>query len=126
MRSVLQAVAGWWLIRRLPSDLVSGDICVVESGEGGYKIAKVLKVDASIVHIALYKNRYSERPAWVDPAVLTFGSIDDLDGFGIGHLPLSRATFAAWLPVRIQDSVVNDEELEGYRIWEGSQGGVFQ
>ena len=99
---------------------------MVESGDGGYKIAKVLKADGYIVHIALYKNRYPERPAGIDPATLTFGSIDDADGFGIGHLPLSRATFAAWLPVRFQHSQVTDEELEGYRIWEDSEGGTFQ
>jgi hypothetical protein len=100
-------------------------MCVVESGEGGYKIAKVLKADASMVHIAICKNRYPERPARVDPVTLTFGSIDDSGGFGIGQLPLSRATFAAWLPVRFQHSAVTDEELEGYRIWEDSKGGIF-
>jgi hypothetical protein len=126
MPTVLRAVAGWWLARRLPKDLGTGDICVVESGEGGFKIVKVLRADSSIVHVALYKNRYAERPAQVDPALLTFGTIDNSDGFGVGHLPLSRATFAAWLPVRIQHSPVSDDELEGYRIWEDSKGGVFQ
>jgi hypothetical protein len=125
MRGV-KALARWWLLRRLPTDLRSGDICVVPSGDEGYKIVKVLRTDASIVHIALYKNRYSHPPAQVDQVVLTFGSIDDAAGFGITHLPLSRATFAAWLPIRIQHSPVADGELEGYRIWKESNGGTFQ
>ena len=125
MPGVLKALAQWWLIRRLPTGLRDGDMCSVQSGEGGYKIAKVLKVDKSIIHTALYKNRYSQRPQSVDPRILTFGKIDDSDGFGIGHLPLSRGSFATWLPLRIQHSPVTDEELEGYRIWNESNGGVF-
>jgi len=123
--AALKALARWWLTRKLPSDLRDGDICSVGSGEGGYKIAKVLKIEKSIVHIALYKNRYAQRPTQVDPTILTFGKMDDSDGFGIGHLPLSRGSFATWLPVRIQHSPVTDEELEGYHIWNESKGGVF-
>lgn len=125
MRRVLKALAQWWLIRKLPSNLHDGDICSVVSGEDGYKIVKVLRVDESIIHIALYKNRYSQRPVEIDERILTFGKMGDSDGFGIGHLPLSRGSFAAWFPVRIQHSQVTDEELEGYRIWHESEGGVF-
>jgi len=125
MRGALKALVQWWLARRLPPDLGPGDICVVESGDDGYKIAKILKVDTATIHIALYRNRYSQRPAEVDPAILSIGRIDEEGGFGIGHLPLSRGTFASWLTVRIQHSPVTDEELEGYRIWEESKGGTW-
>ena len=125
MRGAVKALARWWLSRSLPSDLGSGDICVVQSGDEGYRIAKVLRNDASVVHIALYKNRYSRPPDKVDPAILQFGRIDEGGEFGIRHLPLSRATFASWLPIRIQHSPVADEELEGYRMWEESKGGIW-
>jgi len=125
MRRPLKSLAQWWLIRKLPSNLRDGDICSVVFGEDGYKIVKVLKVDESIIHIALYKNRHSQRPLQIDERILTFGRMDDSGGFGIGHLPLSRGSFAAWLPVRIQHSQVIDEDLEGYRIWYESKGGVF-
>jgi hypothetical protein len=125
MLRVFGAVVRWWLDRRLPSDLKGGDICIVVSGEGGFKVAKVLKADATTIHIALYKNRYSEKPAEVDTRVLTFGTIDDSGGFGIAHLPLSRATFASWSPTRIQHCAVTEEDLEGYRIWEESNGGTW-
>jgi len=126
MRGAITALARWWLSRRLPSDLGRGNICVVGSDEkDGYKIAKVLKVDASSVHIALYKNRYSQAPTEVDPRVLGFGRIGEAGGFGVRHLPLSRGTFASWRPVRIQHSPVTDEELVGYRIWEEDKGGTW-
>jgi hypothetical protein len=125
MRHMLAAAAGWWLARRLPSDLDSGDICVVSSADKGSRIVKVLRVDDSTVHVALYQNTFSKRPAHVDTNGLDIGRIDDEGIHGIGHLPLSRGTFAAWLPVRIQRSEVTDEELVGYRIWEESKGGTF-
>jgi hypothetical protein len=113
MRSMLKAAIGWWLLRKLPSDLDRGDICAVMSGDGEYRIAKVLMADQSTVHIRLYKDRFFEPPSHVDTATLSLGRIDDADGFGIGHLPLSRLTFAAWAPLRIQRESVTDEEQEG-------------
>ena len=81
--------------------------------------------DQSTVHIRVYKDRFSKPPAQVDTTTLGLGKIDDADGFGIGHLPLSRSTFAAWVPVRIQRELVTDEELEGYRIWDESKDGTW-
>jgi hypothetical protein len=124
MRRALKAIAGWWLARKLPADFGRGDICVIAGG-GEYKIAKILMVDASTFHIRLYKERFSCAPTHVDTAALSLGKIDDKDGFGIGHLPLSRATFAAWAPLRIQRESVTDEELEGYRMWQESKGGTW-
>jgi hypothetical protein len=98
LRGALKSLTQWWLARRYTSNLGSGDICVVVSAGNSYQIAKVLKADESAIHIALYKNRYSEPPTQVDTRILTFGRIDDADGFGISHLPLSRGTFASWLP----------------------------
>jgi hypothetical protein len=125
MRRSLKAIVGWWLARKLPADLARGDICTVIAGDGEYKIAKVLMTDQSAVHIRLYRDRFSEPPAKVDTATLSLGKIDGADGFGIGHLPLSRSTFASWVPVRIQSESVTEEELEGYRAWEECKGGTW-
>jgi hypothetical protein len=81
--------------------------------------------DQSTVHIRFYKDRFSKPPRHVDTATLSLGTIDDADGFGVGHLPLSRLTFAAWTPLRIQRESVTDEEREGYRVWEESKGGTW-
>lgn len=43
----------------------------------------------------------------------------------MGHLPISRAAFCAWAPSLIERSTVSEDELEGYHIWEESNGGVF-
>ena len=125
MRRVFKAIAGWCAGRKLPADLASGDICVVVGEGGEYKVAKILMVDESTVHIRLYKERFSRPPAQVNAGSLTLGKIDDVDGFGIGHLPLSRSTFAAWTPIRIRRESVTKEELEGYRMWEESNGGTW-
>lgn len=61
---------------------------------------KVLAVDEDAVHIRVYKERFSTRPATVDTDGLTLGSIDDADGFGVGHLPLTHEEFALWQPAR--------------------------
>jgi hypothetical protein len=53
---------------------------------------KVLAVDHSAIHVRLYKNRFTNRPQSVDTRELSLGSIDDPDGFGVGHLPLSHST----------------------------------
>lgn len=124
MLRAIRAIANWWLVRRLPTDLGSGDVCVVVDQEG-YKIAKVLSIDQATVHVRVFKNQLRESPGTVDTGKLSLGTIYDEDGCGIGHLPLSRSAFATWYPVRIQRESVSDEELEGYRIWEESKGGTW-
>ena len=102
-----------------------GDICSVASGNLGFAIAKVLAVDAGVVHVRLYREKFPCRPLQVDPSKLSLGKVGDVEGFGMGHLPLSRATFAGWEPVLIQSEPVTEEELDGYRIWQGDTGGVW-
>jgi hypothetical protein len=106
-------------------ELKVGGLYSVNDGEGSYRIAKILALDDSAVHIRLYKNKYRSRPATVDASLLSLGTIHDKDGFGMGHLPLSRAVFANWQPVFLFQSTVTDEELEGYEMWKEGQGGVF-
>lgn len=91
-----------------------------------FGVAKVLAIDGGAVHVRLYKNRFPSRPKEVDPSTLSLGSIDEAGGGGIGHLPLSPEGFAAWRPVFIMQSSVSEEELEGYKLWKESGGGVWQ
>ena len=87
---------------------------------------KVLVVDDEAVHIRVYKERFEHRPSAVDPDRLTLGSIDDTDGFGVGHLPLAREEFMRWEPELLGTAEVDDEELEGYRMWaDEADAGVF-
>ena len=102
-----------------------GDVYAVKSGNQ-YSIVKVLAVDRTAIHIKMYSDLFSWVPKTVDTSTLSRGSIDGTEGFGIAHVPLSRATFAAWEPLRILTEGVTEEELGGYRLWEEYKGGVFE
>jgi hypothetical protein len=103
----------------------AGSLYTVDDGEGWFRVAKVLAVDEKGVHIRLYKNRFKDRPGNVDKAALSLGRIDDPDGFGMGHLPLTRAAFVAWKPKLLERGTVSDEELDGFLEWQKSGGGYF-
>ena len=101
-----------------------GDFYSVNDGEGAYAVAKVLAVDEG-VHIRLYKNKWTTRPETVDPSVLSLGNVNDQDGFGMGHMPLTKSAFASWHPILVGHDEVTDEELEGYQMWKDGGGGYF-
>jgi hypothetical protein len=97
--------------------LKAGAICTVEDGDGKFGVVKILVLDDEIAHIRIYKNEYNQRPISIDLKTLSLGSINDKDGFGVGHTPLDRKGFENWKPVVITYEEVNKEELEGYEIW---------
>ena len=101
-----------------------GDLYSVKD-EHGFKIVKVLADEQNIVHIRIYKNLFAERPVEVDQTKLSLGNVRDPDGFGIGHMPISRSEFTSWQPELIAHSTITREELEGYELWKQSNGGVF-
>jgi hypothetical protein len=107
------------------SDLEPGDVCAIRSGESGFGVIKILLIDQHIIHIRKYKNRFPERPYQIDPRGLSIGTINDPDGFGVGHLPVSASGFASWMPSRICRQDVTEEELAGYRYWLEDQSGVW-
>ena len=112
------------LRRKSQPEYAQGEIYSVQSGKG-YQIVKILAVDSSAIHLRLYKNAFPERPVHVDLNTLTLGRIDDPDGFGVGHLPLSRSALFAWHPVLVSRTTVTQEELEGYEEWKKSGGGIW-
>lgn len=95
----------------------AGSICTIESGNGKFGIVKILVINNQEAHVKLYKNKYDQRPSNVDIKTLSLGSVDDKDGFGIGHLPLERAGFDKWRPISIGYEEVTKDDLEGYEIW---------
>lgn len=108
-----------------PSELFEGGYYSIIDGES-IGIAKVLKIDPEIVHVRIYKEHFPQRPRSIDPARLTLGSIDDKDGFGMGHLPLRLVTFREREPLFITHTEVKPEELQGYEMWKDSNGGVWE
>jgi hypothetical protein len=93
-----------------------GDLCSIATGDGTFRVAKVLKLEEGVVHVRVYVNSFDERPTEVDTSVLALGSVFE-DDFGLGHVPLASTDFAAWLPEVIRNDPVLPEELEGYAIW---------
>ena len=107
------------------NDFKVGGLYSVINDADTYSIAKVLVIDKSAIHIRVYKNKFKTRPDKMDASTLLLGTIHDKDGFGIGHLPLNIKEFKQWDPQFIQQEKVNDEELEGYKMWKEANGGVF-
>src|SRR6059058_2332145 len=83
-----------------------GDICSVRSEGELFGVIKVLAVADGVVHVRLYKEKFPERPQRVAASSLTLGSVTDSGGFGMGHIPLSGATFDSWAPVPFQNEPV--------------------
>jgi len=95
----------------------AGSICTVENGDGKFGVIKVLVINDKEAHVKVYKNMYDKRPAQIDIKTLSIGSINDKDGFGMGHIPLQRKEFDSWKPVSVGHEKVTKEDLEGYEIW---------
>lgn len=95
--------------------------------------AKVLRAEALKVHLALYANRWSEQPDAVQPWALSrraisFGEpaeLDEMAGFSISHVPLSRSAFAAARPRFVVVDTLEQSELDGYRLWRKQNGCTF-
>ena len=111
--------------RPQPTTAQVGAYYSVDDGEGWFRIAKVLATDDTGVHIRLYKNRWKERPTSLRKDDLSLGSVRDADGFGMGHIPLTRSAFLAWEPVLLETGTVESTELDGYEEWKSSKGGYF-
>ncbi len=109
----------------IPAGWQAGGLYSTEDEGGQFGIVKVLVVDAGAVHVRVYKQKLCSRPASVDPSMLTLGKLSDKDGFSAGHLPLSWRTFAKWKPILVSQQPVYESELEGYRLWQEANGGIF-
>jgi hypothetical protein len=102
-----------------------GALYSTADGKGQFSVVKILVLEPNAVHVRVYKQRFSSRPTSVDPASLTLGKLDGKEAISIGHVPLSRASFASWEPVFITQQSVSDSELEAYRTWKEAKGGLF-
>ena len=109
----------------LLQDWRPGALYSIANGDGKFGIAKVLVVKPETVHVRVYKQKFTIRPASIDPQSLTLGSIYDKDGFGIGHLPLSQTEFKSWKPIFLTQQSVSQEELDGYEMWKQQSGKSF-
>jgi hypothetical protein len=98
-----------------------------DGGASGFVPLKILKLDERGVHVRVYSNVYPRPPKRIDESKLymagrTRGKDEPL---GMGHLPVSRESFASWGARFVQPSRVAPQELEGYEIWREAKGGYF-
>ena len=109
------------------SKLVEGGLYYYKSENGSYSVLKVLKLDEQGVHVRVYSNQFSKKPATVDETSLYMAGVTRKpnETLGMGHLPLSKKTFEGWEPTFLQQSTVKAEELDGYNMWLDAKGGYF-
>jgi hypothetical protein len=110
-----------------------GALFSVVGTNGRFGVVKLLRSEFRGVHVRVYSNEFDERPTTVPEAELELRGIDFErvatggipDSFGIGHLPLSHASFAGWKPEFIKMALVDPDELLGYGEWKVAEGGFF-
>lgn len=105
------AIAGTAVVWQMetPTTIKPGGIYSYKSGDGGFRVVKVLALDDGWVHAREYKNRYMERPAAIDPKELQPAE----------HVPISNAGFYGREPQLLLEEEVTEAELEGYRLQKG-------
>lgn len=108
-----------------PPRLEAGALYAINDGEGQFRIAKLLALDEGGVHVRVYRELFDAPPAAVNPDQLTLGAVDDPDGSGMGHLPLTREMFLGWDPEFLSSGAVDSEELAAYAIWKAGGGGYL-
>ena len=109
---------------RLPEP-VAGGLYSVMDDQGHYRAAKVVALDEDGVHVRLYKNRWERRPKEVATNSLALGTINDPDGFGVGHLVLTKDEFGSWRPVFLSRADLTRDDLEGCMMWKQGRRGDF-
>jgi hypothetical protein len=120
---LLQRATSWYYARSV-RNLAAGDVCSIKS-EDQFAVLKVLSKRDDVVHVRVYKGKFATRPSSIEMGGLSLGSINDPDGFGVGHLPLSCATFGSWLPAKFRCDRVTNDELIWVTEWERSGGSVW-
>jgi hypothetical protein len=119
----------------------TGGVYSVAVDDRGYAVARVLATGRRSVHVRVYSNRYRERPSTMERSQLFLAPMPDLSdaalnathpdsrsdpgAFAIGHLPLRRASFAAWRPRLIRVEPLQPSDLEDYRAWRASKRGLW-
>jgi len=100
-------------------DIVVGGLYATKDDDGLYRIVKVLVVDEYAVHLRSYATRFKELPVQVISSELSMGGLGRPEGFGVGHFPIAQEGFYKQQRVLVGQEMVEDRELEGYRIWAG-------
>ena len=91
----------------------AGALYSLNDGEGGFRVAKVVAVEADVVFVHLFAKRWTSRPAAVEAEAQTPSPV-----------AFSPDTFAGMQPVHMKDGTVSQEEAGTYEAWQKSNTGV--
>ena len=106
--------------------LYVGGLYSVDNSDGGFRIAKVLAVDADVIHVRLYGNHFSERPSKIDSSALTLLPDAGYDGPGFARIAVTPRFFVEWRPRLIQATEPpSAEELQGSDRWSEDPGPIL-
>ena len=115
-------------------NLAPGALYTIPGSEPGtFQVIKVLALDDLGVHVRLYGNAFSQRPAQLAPDLLDMAPFLSLapEDIGyewplsVGHLPLLADTFASLQPVFVLRVELEEEELDDYSEWVAAGGGYL-
>ncbi|WP_369935357.1 hypothetical protein [Xanthomonas tesorieronis] len=83
-----------------------GGLYVTEQEHGRFVPLKILKLDAQGVHVRVYSNVYPQPPAHIDESTLYMAGMERPNDvpMGMGHLPISIASFSGWQARFVQPS----------------------
>ena len=96
---------------------LEGNIYTYKATRFRWQFIRILKNDNNTVHIRLYSRLY-----WGQPKIQSFRK----NNWDIGHLPLAEEELNSWGLILVGALPVEEDELEGYRIWkEDEDSGVF-
>ena len=97
-----------------------------------FKVVKILAVADKTIHLKVYVNPFSSRPAEIAESELSIGLYEHAslpgtfagvkDGktyLGITHLAIHKETWSLWEPKLLVRSKASEEELAPYRMWNG-------
>jgi uncharacterized protein YndB with AHSA1/START domain len=90
-----------------------------------WAFGKVLTQTRKVIHLRIYSDRWVEPPELVNPWRLRLDPAW-ADNPGVGHVPLAAADLQRMPAYYMRLVMVGDDELEGYRNWKESGGGVFR
>lgn len=116
-------------------DMQPGEYYSFVSGDGDYKVLKVLVVDEKLVHVCYYNNIFKKQPTKDIVSSLFFGKQKSDDVFldvsgnqqttGRKHIALTLNNWKNWQPEWLSDGEVDSDELAAYEEWKNGDREVL-
>lgn len=138
-------------VERAAADIRAGTVYSLDSRAGIIRVGQVLAADDRHAHLRLYAQRFTKRPQRNNLTALRldlpghYGEIQPLTptlkgavrgrspvtwlladgGFGLAHIPVTRAALDAAAPVPLFDAGVTEDHLVPVTAWRIRQGRPF-